>query len=318
MNIKKEGEKMNYGEFGGQYVPQELKEKLDIIEKELLAEIQQRIFGIAVAGDEAGIQPGPTEEFDVTVEEDAVEPRPVPSVADMSRAGKEIPPLACIRVGVDASGGPGSRGPGSGIGIECVVFGVEEQSSGAGDFGIPELIDLCLLVKSNTGRILMSAEIVLMHPVMQMSDIHHVLGRRRAFQNGLPVFRSQYIIMHVVRFRRRRDILGFDPVVGIDQMDPGHGPAGIADETAVVVGFSGEIHLIGNDDVPVVDRIIQISASDLTDIPLTGGPLGALPGFVQRRQQHPRQNGNDGDHHEELDQREIPGLAANPMLIAEN
>lgn len=34
INLKKEGKNMNYGEFGGQYVPQELKGKLNEIEKE--------------------------------------------------------------------------------------------------------------------------------------------------------------------------------------------------------------------------------------------------------------------------------------------
>ena len=33
--------------------------------------------------------------------------------------------------------------------------------------------------------------------------------------------------------------------------------------------------------------------------------LGVVPGLLQRRQQHGRQNGDDGDDHQELDQREV-------------
>ena len=31
-----------------------------------------------------------------------------------------------------------------------------------------------------------------------------------------------------------------------------------------------------------------------------GDPPGGFPGFVQGRQQHPRQNGNDGNHHQKF------------------
>lgn len=43
-NLKKEGNIMNYGEFGGQYVPQELKEKLDEIEREFNKVIKEESF----------------------------------------------------------------------------------------------------------------------------------------------------------------------------------------------------------------------------------------------------------------------------------
>ncbi len=38
-------------------------------------------------------------------------------------------------------------------------------------------------------------------------------------------------------------------------------------------------------------------------------PLGGIPGFVERGQQQGRQDGDDGDHHQQLDEREVRGFS---------
>ena len=56
--------------------------------------------------------------------------------------------------------------------------------------------------------------------------------------------------------------------------------------------------------IPVVERVQMPARGELLDIIQASDRLRAGLGFVQRRQQHGRQNGDDGDDHQQLDQGE--------------
>ena len=60
--------------------------------------------------------------------------------------------------------------------------------------------------------------------------------------------------------------------------------------------------------IPVVNRPGLEGQADLLEVVGAINALGASLGAGQSRQQHSRQNGDDGDHDEQFDQRESPSL----------
>ena len=52
---------------------------------------------------------------------------------------------------------------------------------------------------------------------------------------------------------------------------------------------------------------INLDGTGVTDID-TGNLVGFFPGIVQRRKQHRRQNGDDGDHDQKFDERKETGV----------
>jgi len=55
----------------------------------------------------------------------------------------------------------------------------------------------------------------------------------------------------------------------------------------------------------VVLSVLHVRHPDLFQVVRAGRGLGLVARLVERREQHRRQDGNDGDHHEQFDQREI-------------
>ena len=103
---------------------------------------------------------------------------------------------------------------------------------------------------------------------------------------------------------------------GADFLRPDIGPASGADKAVdvfVVVHIRGikrtprtEGFVIPGQQVFVVLAVHRETGPGLLQVPRAGNAFGPGPGGVQRRQQHPRQDCDDGDHHEELDERKAP------------
>ena len=65
-----------------------------------------------------------------------------------------------------------------------------------------------------------------------------------------------------------------------------------------------------DDIIIVVAGINRHADPDLTEIVHAGGSLGPFLGARQRGQQHRRQNRDDGNYHQQFDQREGPPAIA--------
>jgi hypothetical protein len=60
----------------------------------------------------------------------------------------------------------------------------------------------------------------------------------------------------------------------------------------------------GQEIILLHDPLLQ-TQHDLVGVAQTRGAPGALAGLLQGRHQHRRQDGNDGDHNKQLDQRKL-------------